>query len=117
MSLLHRHTDISSVHLTNLSNRPFPYTFPPTARHPTIFEQVLEHLAAAHSTRVLRLTEAEGAFGGWVSDPMQATLFSTMMEYYLHRGAWCCTSRFINGNADNGRVYLRPPPPLKRPPR
>ena len=38
-----------------------------------------------------------------------------MMDYYLYRGAWCCTSRYIGNDADNGRVYLKAPPPLKRP--
>ena len=63
--------------------------------------------------RLLRLSDAEGAFGGWETDKQQATLFSTMMEYYLHRGAWCCSSR-NNGNED-GRVYTKNPPPFKIP--
>ena len=77
--------------------------------------QLLERLAPWKDARVLQLTDAEGLFGGWSSDPNQAMLFMTMMEYYVYRGAWCCTSRFINNDADNGRVYLKPPPPLRRP--
>ena len=41
----------------------------------------------------------------------QGKLFTTMMEYYLLRGAWCCSSRG-NGNED-GRVYTPTPPPLR----
>ena len=63
--------------------------------------------------RVLRLSDAEGIFAGWESNKMEATLFTTMMEYYLYRGAWCCSSRG-NGNED-GRVYTQTPPPLKLP--
>ena len=74
---------------------------------------VLQQLAAQHEARVLRLSDAEGAFSGWETDRQQAKLFGTMMQYYLHRGAWCCSSR-NNGNED-GRVYTREPPPLKMP--
>jgi hypothetical protein len=77
--------------------------------------QLLERLAPWKDARVLQLADAEGLFGGWSSDPNQAMLFMTMMEYYVYRGAWCCTSRFINNDADNGRVYLKPPPPLRQP--
>ena len=50
-------------------------------------------LAPWRNARVLRLSDAEGIFAGWESDKQQATLFTTMMEYYLYRGAWCCSSR------------------------
>ena len=70
---------------------------------------------AMREARVLRLSDAQNAFGGWVDNPDESLLFNTMMEYYLYRGAWCCTSRFIDGNADNGRVYLKTPPALSRP--
>ena len=70
-------------------------------------------LAPWRNARVLRLSDAEGIFAGWESDKQQATLFTTMMEYYLYRGAWCCSSRG-NGNED-GRVYTQNPPPLKVP--
>ena len=82
------------------------------SRHATN-EQLKRQLAGVESARVLRLSDAEGAFGGWETDKQQATLFSTMMEYYLHRGAWCCSSR-NNGNED-GRVYTKNPPPFKIP--
>ena len=80
-------------------------------------EDVLERLRTPQlqQARVLRLSDAEGAFGGWVSNADESLLFNTMMDYYLYRGAWCCTSRFIGNNADNGRVYLKGPPPLRRP--
>ena len=78
-------------------------------------EQVLAKLAAWKSARVLRLADAEGIFSGWTTQPVQAMLFTTMMEYYLYRGAWCCTSRYLNNDADNGRVYLKQPPALSRP--
>jgi len=77
--------------------------------------QVVQGLAPWQSARVLRLTDALGAFGGWVSEPREARIFNTMMEYYVYRGAWCCTSRYLENNADNGRVYLKTPPPLKSP--
>lgn len=79
--------------------------------------QVLQRLqgAAAREARVLRLSDAVGAFGGWEDRPDESLLFNTMMEYYLYRGNWCCTSRFLDNNADNGRVYIQQPPPLKRP--
>jgi hypothetical protein len=66
----------------------------------------------AARSRVLRLSDAEGAFGGWVSDATEAKLFSTMMDYYVHRGAWCCSSR-NQAQQDDGRVYVRPPPELR----
>ena len=72
---------------------------------------VLQQLAPWQGTRVLRLSTAEGAFRGWESEPQQARLFQTMMEYFLYRGAWCCSSR-NNGNED-GRVYPDIPPPLR----
>ena len=57
------------------------------------------------------LADAEGVFSGWVGDAQVARMFQTMMDYYVHRGAWCCTSR--GGNQDDGRVYTKAPPPLR----
>ena len=74
---------------------------------------VQRELAKHTDARVLRLSDAEGAFGGWETEKQQARLFTTMMEYYLHRGAWCCSSR-NNGNED-GRVYTKDPPRYKMP--
>ena len=74
---------------------------------------VQRQLAMHRDTRVLRLSNAEGAFGGWETDTQQAKLFTTMMQYYLHRGAWCCSSR-LNGNED-GRVYTKEPPAYQMP--
>lgn len=42
-------------------------------------------------------------------------MFGIMMDYYLHNGAWCCTWRAPPGTMDNGRVYLKKPPPLRQP--
>ena len=75
----------------------------------------LQRDPAVRDARVLRLTDALDAFGGWETNPDESLLFQTMMEYYLYRGAWCCTSRYIDNNADNGRVYLERPPPLRSP--
>jgi len=72
--------------------------------------EVLEGLHAFREQRVLVLENAQGAFSGWEADDAQAQLFNTMMQYYLLRGAWCCT--WQGGNQDNGRVYLTPPPAL-----
>ena len=75
---------------------------------------VLRALESFREARVLRLSDAQGAFSGWESNHLQARLFQTMMEYYLLRGAWCCSSRG-HGNED-GRVYTATPPPLRIPP-
>jgi len=77
--------------------------------------QVLKRLGSLQSARVLRLSEARGSFSGWVSERREAQIFNTMMDYYLYRGAWCCTSRYLGGDSDNGRVYLKKPPPLTQP--
>ena len=74
---------------------------------------VQREFAKHTDARVLRLSDAEGAFGGWETEKQQARLFTTMMEYYLHRGAWCCSSR-NNGNED-GRVYTKDPLRYKMP--
>ena len=74
--------------------------------------QVLERLAPVQSARLLHLHDTEGIFGGWTNAPLEASLFGTMMQYYLLRGAWCCTSQG-SGNQDDGRVYLKDPPPLR----
>lgn len=76
--------------------------------------RALQLLAPHASARVLELADAEGLFGGWETQRTQAELFSTMMDYYLLRGAWCCTSRNL-GNQDDGRAYLISPPPLRLP--
>ena len=62
--------------------------------------------------RVLRLSDAEGVFGGWTSHKDECRLFHTLMDYYVHRGAWCCSSR-NQARQDDGRVYVRPPPGLR----
>lgn len=74
-------------------------------------EEVLKQLAPLRSERVIRLSAAEGAFSGWVSEAEQARLFTTMTEYFLLGGSWCCSSR----DKDEGRVYYRKPPVLRLP--
>ena len=74
--------------------------------------EVKAQLASVEGARVLRLSDAEGVFGGWTSNRDQSRLFHTLMDYYVHRGAWCCSSR-NQARQDDGRVYVRPPPPLK----
>ena len=66
-----------------------------------------------YEARVLHLSDAEGAFGGWErdDDPLEAQMFSTMEKYFLLGGDWCCTSR----HANDGRVYPLDPPPLRMP--
>mmetsp|Transcript_70814 Transcript_70814/g.213050 ORF Transcript_70814/g.213050 Transcript_70814/m.213050 type:complete len:392 (-) Transcript_70814:121-1296(-) len=71
-------------------------------------EQVLSALVPHRDTRVLRLADALGSFGGWVSNTGQGQLFNTMMEYYLLGGSWCCTSR----TQEEGRVHYSRPPPI-----
>ena len=73
-----------------------------------------QQLAAVESARVLRLSDAEGAFSGWVSEAREARQFVTLTEYYVHRGAWCCSSR-NQAQQDDGRVYVRRPPELRVP--
>ena len=75
---------------------------------------VKAQLASFERARVLRLSDAEGVFSGWVSDSLEARLFSTMMDYYVNRGAWCCSSR-NQARQDDGRVYVKPPPLLRAP--
>ena len=75
-------------------------------------DEVKAQLASVEGARVLRLSDAEGVFGGWTSNRDQSRLFHTLMDYYVHRGAWCCSSR-NQARQDDGRVYVRPPPPLK----
>ncbi len=88
----------------------------PTLPRGVTNERARQLLGPWDSASVLRLSDAEGVFGGWVSERLEATLFNTMMDYYVYRGAWCCTSR-NTANQDEGRVYLTPPPPLLVPPR
>ena len=73
--------------------------------------EALKSLERWKDARVLRLADAEGVFSGWVGDAQTARMFQTMMDYYVLRGAWCCTSR--GGNQDDGRVYTKAPPPLR----
>ena len=75
------------------------------------FGEALQSLERWKDARVLRLADAEGVFSGWVGDAQTARMFQTMMDYYVLRGAWCCTSR--GGNQDDGRVYTKAPPPLR----
>ena len=70
---------------------------------------------AMREARVLRLSDAQNAFGGWVDNPDAVAPIQHHDGVLPHRCAWCCTSRFIDGNADNGRVYLKTPPALSRP--
>ena len=78
--------------------------------------EIKSQLAGVMGARVLRLSDAEGAFGGWVggatSDKNEARLFQTLMDYYVHRGAWCCSSR-NQARQDDGRVYVTQPPALQ----
>ena len=79
--------------------------------------EVKAQLAALRDARVLKLSDAEGVFGGWArggeaGDRDECRLFSTLMDYYVHRGAWCCSSR-NQAQQDDGRVYVRHPPAFK----
>ena len=61
--------------------------------------------------RTLHLSDAEGAFAGWVgpaSASSQGELFALMERYFLLGGDWCCTSR----RANEGRLYPVDPPRL-----
>mmetsp|Transcript_7493 Transcript_7493/g.12720 ORF Transcript_7493/g.12720 Transcript_7493/m.12720 type:complete len:806 (+) Transcript_7493:15-2432(+) len=74
-------------------------------------EQVLKQLSPLSTSRVLLLSNAEGAYSGWVSHAEEGKLFRTLIEYYILGGSWCCTSR----NKDEGRVYSANPLPLRMP--
>ena len=86
----------------------------PTLRKGSTNLAVKAQLKPLEDARVIRLSDAEGAFGGWESDAQEARLFMTMMDYYVHRGAWCCSSR-NQAQQDDGRVYVTPPPGLRMP--
>ena len=58
--------------------------------------------------RLLRLSDAEGAFGGWVSQREEGHAFNRMEQYFLLGGDWCCSSR----RANDGRLYPVDPPVL-----
>lgn len=75
--------------------------------------QVLDTLGSGElkAARVLRLSDAEGAFGGWVSGRQEAEMFRRLEQYFLLGGDWCCTSRHDN----DGRLYPLDPPPLRHP--
>jgi hypothetical protein len=67
------------------------------------------------SKRLIRLSDAEGLYGGWVlkDDPefaRQATAFKTMESFFLLGGDWCCSSR----RANDGRLYPVDPPQLPK---
>ena len=66
---------------------------------------------AVRGARLLRLSDAEGAFRGWESDPTQALVFNTIERFFLLGGDWCCSSRVAN----EGRLYPVDPPPLVAP--
>ena len=74
-------------------------------------KQAQAQLAPLADARVLVLADAEGVFGGWESEPQQARLFQTMMDYFILGGSWCCTSR----DKDDGRAYYKRPPGLRMP--
>jgi hypothetical protein len=84
----------------------------PTLRRGAANDEVHASLASLKEARVLRLSDAEGVFGGWTSHKDECRLFHTLMDYYVHRGAWCCSSR-NQARQDDGRVYVRPPPGLR----
>lgn len=75
---------------------------------------VKAQLQSLEGARVIRLSDAEGVFSGWESERNEALHFNTMMDYYVHRGAWCCSSR-NQAQQDDGRVYVTPPPRLRVP--
>ena len=66
---------------------------------------------AVRGVRLLRLSDAEGAFRGWETDPTQALVFNTIERFFLLGGDWCCSSRVAN----EGRLYPVDPPPLVAP--
>ena len=81
------------------------------ACHP-VLEEVLRLLgttASMRNTKLIRLTDAEGAFNGWSSNPSQGVMFNHLEMYFMLGGDWCCTSR----RANDGRLYPIDPPRLK----
>ena len=73
-------------------------------------EDVLRVLGSGsmRQKRLLRLSDAEGIFSGWRTQPQQAQAFNTMEGYFLLGGDWCCSSR----RANDGRLYNVDPPRL-----
>ena len=67
----------------------------------------------ARRTRILRLSDAEGAFGGWDSNWEEGYLFKSLEKWFLLGGDWCCSSR----EANVGRLYPLDPPGLRMPAR
>ena len=80
------------------------------SRHATNVQAKAQLASVAHA-RVLRLSDAEGAFRGWESEPTQALVFNTIERFFLLGGDWCCSSRVAN----EGRLYPVDPPPLVAP--
>ena len=58
--------------------------------------------------RLMRLSDAEGAFRGWSSRRAQGQMFNLLESYFMLGGDWCCTSR----TANDGRLYPVDPPRL-----
>ena len=63
----------------------------------------------SQTARVLRLTDAEGAFDGWDSNHDEGYLFNKLEQFFLLGGDWCCSSR----EANQGRLYPLDPPKLR----
>jgi len=59
-------------------------------------------------TRLLRLSDAEGLFGGWHAQLDKGALFNQLEGWFLLGGDFCCTSRHDN----EGRLYPNDPPRL-----
>ena len=71
--------------------------------------RLLGTTASMRNTKLIRLTDAEGAFNGWSSNPSQGVMFNHLEMYFMLGGDWCCTSR----RANDGRLYPIDPPRLK----
>ena len=73
-------------------------------------EQILDVLGTAsmRATRLLRLSDAEGLFGGWRAQPDKGAVFNLLEGHFMLGGDFCCTSR----RANEGRLYPPDPPRL-----
>ena len=64
---------------------------------------------AMRQTRLLKLSDAEGAFHGWADHTAQGEMFNALEAFFMLGGDWCCTSR----RANDGRLYPVDPPKLR----
>ena len=63
---------------------------------------------SARHQRLIKLSDAEGAFSGWRLNRPQGEMFNALERFFMLGGDWCCSSR----RANDGRLYPIDPPRL-----